>query len=579
MPNSFIGKSDDQEGFEWLHIDDFTPGIYDYDYATSEYSDIATVPAPLGSAYGPLTVGCIGLPSGGLVPLPWLDSEPIPFGSLTDPTYIVGIETNTARFSNYLSSTEAQDTEIIIIYESETGSAHVFGAFSYLVNAASSTAVVFSSSALTGVFWGSPYPYWTLITPVGEILAQLSLVFPSIVESDSQGTVGHMYVYPPSASRNTYGTDDIAAANTEPTGQLVTYDGRIMGLAAGVNVWPPSGTVTVRPNEYIWYTDPPSSEIYGGAGGDAVATLVPENPFGYGAAGSISAGELFLVKRRGGGVLVYGDIDVPSTVVTLPGVQPTGNFFGRGESTQLGFIYCSQGFGAWVWNGSNVSQKISSQLDNNFFEVEQASQMGIVNNYGFFVKRWGDYILFSNNYLYSTVTNSWWKLYDPADIQFYHYITGIDQHTLYAVPLYITPEDNDFLFEFDNRVGNPSYTWTSTELLSHVSKTNDRVFDVRRIELKVSSLTATGHIQVAVLSHDNVVWDSGGVSVPVSASSVPQILRYNVGDTAKGLENLKIQVTCFNTAATPGSSHAAPTLWSIDVALRTRAKVATSTGN
>jgi hypothetical protein len=296
------------------------------------------------------------------------------------------------------------------------------------------------------------------------------------------------------------------------------------------------------------------------------ALLVPENPFGYGTVGSISAGELFLVKKRGGGVLVIGDIDAPSSVTYLPGVQPVGNFFGKGESCQLGFVYCSQGFGAWVWNGSNVSQKISNQLEDNFYDCTTDINMPSTN-YGFFVKRWGDWLLFSNNYVFSMVTNSWWKLNVPVTM--YHYTDAMDQHQLYCLPLSIGPSQENFLYTLDTRVGCPEFEWTSTELFSHVSKTNERVVDIREVMIKASCPNTGGTVTMDI--------QSNGATIATSTSTdaigeEPTLIRFNFG--VLGLNNFKILLVSQSSEVGIGSSLPAPTIWSIDIAYRTRAKVA-----
>lgn len=572
MPNNLLPKSDDNVGYQWLHIDDFTPGIYDFDVTNIQGTN-DFVPPPLGSAQPEGTYGCIGLPSGGLAPAPWLSSSPAPWPfSVTTPVYIVGIETNTAFIFDPLETTEVDHTELIIIAESDNGTAHVFAVNSYIVETAVDNAILFSSSATTGKFWGSPYPQWTLLTSESAVDFPV-LVFPSIVPTDSQGIDGHMYNYPSLAATTAYGTDDMIPPSTDGrTGQLICYDGRVLGLAANDRDWPPGGGQMFYSNELIEYTDPPGENTYMPTGNEE-AILVPENPFGYGVAGSISAGELFLVKRRGGGVLVLGDIDAPSSVTYLPGVQPVGNFYGKGESCQLGFVYCSQGFGAWVWNGSNVSTKLSTQLNDNFFDATTPTGMAS-SNYGFFVKRWGDFLLFSNSWIYSMMTGSWWRLSGPEAaetpiIPYYHYTDALDQHQIYALPLKITTESEPFLYTYDTRVPTPYFQWTSTELFSHITKSSDRVIDIREINIRASNrYTPSGNVAVSIISNAVSIFSSNS---PTDAPTLdPSIIRFNV--EAKGIQSFHLSITSLSTETTPGDSTAAPTIWSIDIAYRVRAK-------
>lgn len=582
MPNQIVPKADDNEGYSWLHIDDFTPGLFTANAtgATSASAQTNYTPQPLGSCS--VAEGCIGQPNGGLVPLPFYPSTPVewPYGPIdTDFIFVAGVETNTAYRLNYLMSGDEEETEMIHIVEADDGSTfHLFGVNSYIIETGNIHAVLNSMSASTGTYWGSPYPQWTRINETmdnpytGDYPV---LVFPSIVPTDAQGQNGHMYVYPDVTVPTTFNTEDLipespAAGSGAATGQLITYDGRILGLVTPEYDWPDRGdSPQFRSNEVVEYTDPPGSNQYFPTN-ESFALLVPEDPFGYGTVGSISAGELFLVKRRGGGVLVLGDIDAPSSVTYLPGVQPTGNFFGRGDSTQLGFVYCSQGFGAWVWNGANISQKISTQLEDNFFDVLDEADLHS-ENYGFFVKRWGDFILFSNGYVYSILTSSWWKLTEPEadEHPYFHYVDARDSHQIYALPLKVDADNETFLYTFDTRVPAPTFEWISTNLYRHLTSISDRRIDVREVVVvaSVAIPDPDNGIECVLFSDNNVV----GSQVSTTLIGVdPTLIRFNFG--AVGLPNLRIKFRSISAAQTPGSSTAAPTIWSFDMAFRARNK-------
>lgn len=579
MPNQVVPKADDNEGYSWLHIDDFTPGLFTAN-ATGTPAGAQTnyTPQPLGSCSA--VEACIGQPNGGLVPLPWFPETPRewPYGTIDTPfIFIAGVETNTAYRLNYLMSGDTEETELISIVEADDGSTfHLVAVNSYIIETGDIHAVLHSVSASTETYWGSPYPQWTRMTEVGSGLDYPVLVFPSVVPTDSQGQNGHMYVYPLITAPTTFNVEDLVAESTTPgafTGQLVCYDGRILGLIApNTYTWPDRGDSPLFiSNEAIEYSDPPGSNDYFPTTDD-FALLVPENPFGYGAVGSISAGELFLVKKRGGGVLVLGDIDAPSSVTYLPGVQPTGNFYGRGDSTQLGFVYCSQGFGAWVWNGANVSQKISTQLQDDFFDVLDEAGLSNSENYGFFVKRWGDFILFSNGYVYSILTSSWWMLTQPGagEHPYYHYTDAKDNHQIYVMPLKVDVTNETFLYTFDTRIGAPHYEWTSTDLYRHVTNIQDRVIDIREVIIKASvAVPASGNTITCNLIQNDTIVATQTSDTPVNVD--PTTIRFNFG--AKGLENFKIQFLSDSPEQTPGSSTAAPSIWSFEFAYRARAKV------
>ena len=87
-------------------------------------------------------------------------------------------------------------------------------------------------------------------------------------------------------------------------GYSFVHQSRIVN-AVGISYDWPGSSFSV--NEQICFTDPPNSTTYGAQN----EVFVAEEPYGYGAWGSISAGELFMAKQRGGGLIVSGDIFSP----------------------------------------------------------------------------------------------------------------------------------------------------------------------------------------------------------------------------------------------------------------------------
>ena len=136
-----------------------------------------------------------------------------------------------------------------------------------------------------------------------------------------------------------------------------------------------------------------------------------------------------------------GDINVPSSVISLPGVQSTGDFVGRACPTPMGLVYCSQNQGAWVWNGGNISQKFSQALNDSFFDLETGNIES--NNYGFFVEHWQKWVMFSGNVWYDTDTGSWWNIYPKHGTtigalvgkNIWWYSLTRDQNRILAAPL------------------------------------------------------------------------------------------------------------------------------------------------
>jgi hypothetical protein len=204
-------------------------------------------------------------------------------------------------------------------------------------------------------------------------------------------------------------------------------------------------------------------------------------------------------------------------------------------------------------------------LEDNFFDATTSINMPSTN-YGFFVKRWGDLILFSNNYVYSELTNTWWQLNVPVTM--FHYSDALDQHQLYCSPLSISPSQENFLYTLDTRVGCPIWEWTSNELFPYVSKDSDRVVDIRQIELKVSCPNSGSNITLDIQTNESTIFTSTSTD---AIDGEITIIRFNVN--AKGLSNFNLVLIAESAATGIGTSTPAPTVWSIDIAYRVRAKV------
>jgi hypothetical protein len=525
---------DDPRGWTWQSLSDFTPGVYDFTFTYGTNGELP--PAGPGAADAGFTYCCIGLPQGGLGPLPALTtSYTWPAGSFPGSVttmYITGMTENPGLVNGV--------PEIVWMTEGDDGTNHYLLAYSSPIGGTTQTVVSVSATTTTGIF-GSPYPTWDRMNSTYTNPGLPVLVFPAAVATDPNGTTGHMFVYPNPSSRSSFSAlDMITVPGTNGvTGQLICYQNRAMGLSAAPATYPAGGGV--QGNEQINYTDPANSDTYG----DQQTTLVAENPWGYGAAGSVSAGELFLVKKRQGGVIMTGDIYQP-TATYLPGVQPTGDLYGKAEPTDQGLIYCAEGAGAWIWNGGNTSQKLSRQVRNDFYDC--STNVIASNNYGFFVKRWGDLVLFSNNFVYSSLTNSWWVLYPQTTvtnytgIKFFHYDNGTFGYQMYASPLTVTSASNPYLYKFDMQTPAQHYQWQSLPL--NVAGPHDHVYDIRQITLKVSS-TANNNstVTVTVLSQGSVAWTSPATAVPSNVTT----LRFNVG--AEGLQAPAIRINVDNVGA------------------------------
>lgn len=634
MANQIVNAAQGERVDHYLHIDDFSPGVFDNTYiSTAE----AIVSAPLGAANAEATYCCAAIPSGGLGPLPALTaSEAYPYGlpGAATEAWITGFIVNPGL--------DSVNDELIIVWEADDGTTHYNYAYSD-VPAISSVNFILENAAATqpGIF-GAPYPVWTrmsvyftdnastttagsnivtttndyvsegvvkgsVISGIGiqagaTVLAVSSgsltmslpalisgtftltftssqnpppvLVFPGALQHDGAGNFGHLYVYPPLLAPTSFAVQDLIVAHSSETGQTIAYGNRILVLAGVDYPWPAGGGINT--NENINFTDPPQSSFYG----DQMTILGTEIPWGYGAWGSVSVGELLLVKKEGGALMMYGDIFNPSSVVQIPGVQSTGDFVGQANASQTGLVYCAENLGAWLWNGGNTSQKISPQLRDDFYDVVTGSGLAS-NNYGFNVQNWQDWLLFSNNYLFNPQTNSWWVLYPTTangndtvpGHTLWWYSSSRFTNQMYAAPINFgtAPGLNmNWWYKFDNTIPAPHYQWQSLPV--SLAPNSTRVVDVTQVVLRVSDPSDSGTATCSItISHAQGASET--VTTPAGAiRQVPTSFRFNFGSGTLGINNPVITINGDNATLDASS----PIVHSVDVGYKTRALKGTS---
>ncbi len=583
---------------QWLEINDFSQGCVN-NLPTTLAGD-RLIPGPLGAADPAGTYSCKSLPNGGLGALPAMTAA-YPWTAGHGVTnYLVGFlihneladdDTECFVIIEYVTGTTQYWAAYSYIVETgvftailSTNQAAVPGGISgspypvmtraYLAKVASATLTSgsYTVTVVTGGFPGfSQGDYISVLSGTGTIPPDTQIV--SIVgntltmsnEATGSGTatigdssvvqpgnptiafssgvdqvVGetNLYMYPDPGNPGSYTPLDLisgpAGSQSSYAGQVVAHQNRVLCFASSIYTWP--GGTQFFTNENINFTDPPNSTIFG----FQMTVLVAEEPYGYGAAGSISAGELFIVKRRGGGVVVTGDIFSPN-VTYLAGVQGTGGIYGRADSGMAGFIYCSLANGAWLWNGGNVAQKISNKLDDNFF-LPTVFDLTLTNSYAYFVQCDGDQVYFSNNWQYDTVSGSWWIYYPTAaqggtDLYYMNPVTG---RYLYAAPLSFANAGN-FLFKFDTQTPAQTYQWTSLPLKL---ASRDRVLDIEEIAIHASCTTPHCALTVSILDKGSVVWTQAQTG---NISPGPDILKFHVG--AFGLTEPQIRVYAHNSVA------------------------------
>jgi hypothetical protein len=546
---------------QWLHIDDFSPGCFDPSNTSTE-SPVTNQPPGAADITG--TFACSVVKGGSLGPLPGFTNglQFSAYGGLqggsTQAVLVGFIVTPQLNDGNY---------EIIAIFEMDDGTDHYVVAASYepgdsvnLISGPTNT----SPTTGPGIF-GAPYPAFTRANadgsagppPPGPLL-----VFPMAISTDSSGPGGHLWIYPELDDPTSYTAQDLIVADSSITGQLITYGDRIICIVGVDYDWPAGGGINT--NENFNYCDPPESTEYG----NQQTIFSPEEPWGYGAWGSQSVGELLLVKKYGGAVLLNGDINVPSSVIPLPGVESVGDFVGRAAATPIGLVYCAQNRGAWLWNGGNTSQKISQAIADNFFDLEH--NVIESNNYGFFVEHWQKWIMFSGNVWYDTDSGSWWNIYPKNGTtigsmvgrDMFWYCLTRNGNQLLAAPLILRDNSANVWSTLDNTTPSETYQWKSLPI--HVTENADRVVDIRSIIVRCSDPADTGAATITV-STPNGSFSSTTVAADNPIGPNPTILRFNVGLGAQGLQDIVVQIYAENSGA------GAPIIESIDVEYKVRA--------
>jgi hypothetical protein len=327
--------------------------------------------------------------------------------------------------------------------------------------------------------------------------------------------------------------------------------------------------------EFLYYTD--VNSVTGGTL-ENFAEFVAENPFGYGSWKSVNAGELFLVKKRGGGVSIRNDFDRP-TVIRLPGIESTGFAINLGCSLPDGtYLYGSER-GVYVWSGGDTTQLVSPQLEGWFWKANATENTAMVSpTAGYSVVdqlcnpifvtaahpqlmgTWapcGDRLIFGpNNWCYDSMGKGWFRHSNPATVIYGYHDTAMNNR-LVACPYFVDATQTEAIAWFDPMQGQDHYEWVSQPL----QKTRGRVIQARGMDVVVQgkgvmtfkltgldaleSPTATITIdttkpitvnipQLTVKSHDivlHVTSDKG------TGTTAPELKRFTIpyyeGETAR----------------------------------------------
>lgn len=317
-------------------------------------------------------------------------------------------------------------------------------------------------------------------------------------------------------------------------GQLLAHSGRIIRLCENA-ISHGAGGVTFLTNERVRYTDPPNSRELATTTQDS--TLDPQYPGGYGSWGSISFGELLLVKRYGGALLVEGDVYAPQ-ITRLPGVASTGRLMNPASWCAAGLVYAVENDGAYIWNGGNTSRKIN-KINDTFYEGENAGGAGgsgdVPPDYGVQTDHtsWNNLIVFTSGWSYDAVNDSWWRLQNPHSIGHIQWLAaGVGYPSnLYTTNAGLNADNKIEVMAFDSSVPGVEYTWVSQPIPTTTNKT----VDVAEVDVSFSNNVFSGtQVTVALGGLDGTFAVTDTFTVPIGVG--PFRLRKPLSIRCNGLQ-------------------------------------------
>lgn len=534
----------EERNLQWIDITDFTPGIYQ---RSERVLADAAIPAPLGAAQVTNTFRCQALPTGGLAPLPgrtksWNIPSPgtgdngiyvngfYAFGPLSPATtyldeVFLGLE--------YVEATTRKWRFYRLRFFNNPASPNGFAALTNvdLLQVYNST----TGAAVNTRYWGMSFAS-DRINTVDATLPGVPVVATDYFDQGGSTIVAgrSMFTFP---DPSTASVTAIFPFSTTP-GQVIGHQGRLIQLQ-GIGYSHGAGEA-VATNEQVSFTDPPNGPNMGTQN----EVFSQENPTGYGAWGSISAGELFFVKHQGGGLIVSGDVANPS-ITRLPGVISSGGTISRAVSTPQGLFYISNRVGVCVWRGGDTSEVVSEQLDGDFYLTSFGSPFTasgtFMNGVSASLESWGPWVLVSNNWLYNTITHAWWRIEDPATVAINWWSKSFDARYMWgATPTY-TLDTIPVVHLWDQFTPATNYSWQSHP----IPATQNRLIEVRDI---VVVAQGSGTVTVTLTAFDGT---TQAETFNVTNATQPQRLRPAQGGTFIKGYNVVVRIQADSTTTAP----------------------------
>jgi hypothetical protein len=541
-PGSPFEPIEGDNGRTWRRISDFRPGIH-----------TAIAPSrPSGQAQEDGTFQCYASSAGSLIPGPRLVQR------ITRPTTdytasalvneqfrIVGLHANAPVYS--VSNSNANTTGV---FECHT---ELFMAVEYWTSSGGDVLNLdvsrYTRNTVTPAWeqvWSRTYPagtYSSTTRPRNCVFgsqrsnsANVNAELNSIVSGPSVvvfAFTGNGRIFPADTSTYVTGTAPLPADDVDdpvsgiaPT-DLVCHQGRVIVfplyitgdgddqvyISSECAYWTPFNNATVLEPNLTTYLN-----ILGGY----------EQAAGYGAHASLTADELFLVKVRGGGLMVSGPLD-SRVVRTLPYVRSTGLSFCNGIVTPFGFAYPVDGSGIWLWTGGDTSEQVTKHLTPQFWrpstlvptyadpDNQTAAEWGYQNTQA---AQWNEFSLFPNNWFWDTDEKGWWRILDPDVIPLARWVADERGVYAWASPHGYTASADPVIYEFSRFSSATFMSWRSHPQ----SFTVDRTFTCDEL---VVCAQGSGQVRVTVETPEDPNNPATAI-VSVTDPDRPQLLRTGI---------------------------------------------------
>jgi hypothetical protein len=393
-----------QQQFQWLTINDFTPGLN-------------TIGGPQNPGVAQSIVDCYPLPQGGLAP----------FYSKSPITLNFSNQTNIpARIVSFAARGPLPQDELIVGMQAIVNNYDRYFLFSYYAGVTRTIyGPITASQPTTNTYFGSdtvpmrffqgslnnsnPLQNTTSPTPFNSSYVTN---WRSPADLSISGSSGNIICYPiPDGTGANTGQIDgpnVGGSVYNVSGSVVGYSSRILIFNY---IGQPMGLLNANfiSNDQVFYTDPiGNANVYNGSASGVVGTTLPysvfgNDPSGYGAFSLLSPNQLVCVSTNKGAVIIQGDIANASSSFA-PAIESTHGTMGIGESTSMGFVYIAGSRNAYMHSGGIVSSPIATQLAPNTF-ITDPQMVGVQWQ----ISSYGQFVFCSGGYILDTVTNAWFK--------------------------------------------------------------------------------------------------------------------------------------------------------------------------